>query len=123
MIVSAVIALALSTPTAAATSGASEHEFHNARIVSYDPMPSFGSGMMMVLRGVEVAGADGQTFKIFFIHQGAGSDHYPDIGTVCSFTTVSHRIANEYLGDGGPSGIPAQLIQSMNCGLELPPRR
>jgi hypothetical protein len=110
--------LALYVAAQATWAPAGEHEFREARVVRYNPMPTVGSGMLMVLRGVEIATRDGRTLKIFFIHMGGGADRYPEAGSVCDFTTVTHRIANEAFGDGGPAGRLAELVRSADCPAE-----
>ena len=122
-----LLALFMATQTPWAPAG--EHEFRGARVARYNPMPTFGSGVLMVLRGVEIATADGRTLKIFFVHggdghflHGSGSDQYPDIGSVCDFTTHTHRIADEFFGDGGPDGRPAGLVQSVDCPAQAEAR-
>jgi hypothetical protein len=106
---------------------AERHVTARATITEYGPMPTFGSGYLMVLRPVYVTMASGEKRKLYFIHAGtdeqgvskpldaAPTNAYPAIGTTCDFETVSRHIASDELGDGGPDAPIGELIQKLSC--------
>lgn len=112
--------------------GELHHGFQGATITGYDEMPCCGSGVIMVLRGVEIATADGKTEKLYFIHANTeasglgiafapGPLPYPAIGTKCDFDTTPRPMANGSIGTNVPltdddgSKPFAEIVDAARC--------
>jgi hypothetical protein len=93
-----------------------------AKITGYGATPSFGSGILMVLRSVQITTADGSGRTLYFIHGDANTflgrgkgEPYPPIGSTCDFSTTARHIASDQLGDGGPDSPIGNVITDIRC--------
>ena len=98
-----------------------------AKIIGYGPNPGAGSGIMMVLRPVDVAMADGSRRRLYFIHAGENEfihgrigETYPAIGSTCDFSTVVEHVFRE--PDDGSLDFPTNnVIVDIHCNYTAKP--
>jgi hypothetical protein len=71
--------------------------FTGVAIDGYDPMPPFGSGVLMVLRVAHGTTAQGEKRVFYFIHGGGdlfltrGAHAYPTLGARCDISATGER--------------------------------
>ena len=95
---------------------------HGAKITGYGANPGVGSGIMMVIRSVQVTTADGSGRTLYFIHGDANyflgrgkGEPYPPIGAICDISTTAMRISGYLLADGPPESPIGNVITDIHC--------
>ena len=95
---------------------------HGAKITGYGANPGVASGIVMVLRSVQVTTADGSGRTLYFIHGDANmflgrgkGEPYPPIGSICDFSTIAKRISGDLLADGPPDSPIGNVITDIHC--------
>lgn len=107
---------------AAPTDTAPQHELRGAIIAGYAAEPAAGSGVLMIVRKVDVTTDTGEHRTLYFIHGapgiflGAGSASYPAIGARCDFTLESMFVSNDAVASRGRPGDPkSDVITDARC--------
>lgn len=86
---------------------------HDATIREWGVMPGFGSGILMAVRKLVIATADGDVRTLYRIHFGA-SDETPPAGSRCEIRYSHRRHMDGFAGEGGVIQ-EGDLVTDLRC--------